>query len=376
MATAHFLLGDLESAIIAFRRSLQMQHTNVTAFGLSQLLLCQGKYEEGFELYENRFSSHAQLNWIQHEKMPMPRWQGESLKEKTLLVWTEQGFGDCIQFTRIITQLVDEGASVDIMLQKQHKSLNTLLGTLRGVSDVSVVGDNKVELKRRYDYHTPLMSLMQCTHMTPETIPARKFPYLFLSDDAKSRTRNEELLQQLEHKKGDFNVGIVWSTALTESFKKKDYMHFSLKDKKSLRPDDISPLRSAKGVTFFSLHVAKSEATQYVIDKYDVVDMAPFIHDFIDTAVIVDEMDLIISVDTAVAHLAGAFNKPVINLLPYAADWRWQMHREDTTWYPSMRLLRQPCLDDWQIIAKRLQTLLSQIIVEHKASGNVNIWSR
>jgi tetratricopeptide (TPR) repeat protein len=375
LATAHFLLGDIEGSIAAFRRSLQVEYSRMTDFGLSQPLLCQGKYEEGLRLYEHRFSAYDGLNWIQCEKMPMPQWRGESLKDKELLIWSEQGLGDSIQFTRIVTLLNEQGATVDMMLQKTHASLQELLQSIPGMRSVTVVNDNKVELNYRYDYHTPLMSLMNCIKLTPETIPVPDFPYISLPVGAKDEKRNPELdklLKAANTKK--LKVGIVWSTALTETFKQKDFMHFSLKGKKSLLPQEIEPLLQIKDIHFFSLHLLKSNAIQQVIDKHQIVDLSSCLHDFTDTAVAIADMDLVISVDTAVAHLAGAMNKPVINLLPFAADWRWQMHREDTPWYPTMRLMRQRWHGDWSGVVERLQDLLMRLIKEHNNAGKLTLF--
>lgn len=375
LATAHFLLGDLQGAVIAFRRSLKVELHSASAFGLSQPLLCQGNYQEGLELYEHRFAVRPVLNWIQCEKMPMPQWLGEPIEGKTLLVWSEQGLGDSIQFSRIITQLTDRGAKVDLMLQAQHASLQELLGSIDGIGEVSVVRDKQVTLKRRYDYHCPLMSLMKNVGLTPENIFTKRFPYLTVSEPIKSEHQTEGLMRCIKSIDATkVKVGIVWSTALTDDFRKRDAMHYALKDKKGLQPQDIVPVLKMDGLHFFSLHIAKPQAVQSVIDQHDVIDLSPYIKDFTDTAVMIEEMDLVISIDTSVAHLAGAMAKPVLNLLPYAADWRWQMHREDSPWYPSMRLLRQTQLDDWSSVIKRLKQILPRIAKQHQNKQAINVF--
>lgn len=367
LGTAQFMLGDVESAIIAFRRSLQVEYSDNTSFAISQPLLCQGKYQEGFERYDYRFAANAKLNWPQEEQMPMPRWQGESLDGKSLLVWTEQGFGDCLQFSRLITTLAEQGASVDLMLPPQHASLHTLLKQIEGVERVIVIKDKNVTLHRRYDYQSPMMSLMRWMELSTEQVPKVSFPYISLLESVSETRENQRLNDLLNSfdkdasKKRKLRVGLVWSTALFESFKQKDHLHFKQKEVKSLRSQSIEPILQIEGIEFVSLHVAKSPDVQHCLDNHEIVDAASCIQSFTDTAAIVEAMDLIISIDTSVAHLAGAMNKPVLNLLPYAADWRWQMNREDSPWYPSMRLLRQSVYNDWHSVSTRLVRLLPKI---------------
>ncbi len=380
LGTAHFMQGDLEGAVIAFRRSLHVEYSKLTSFALSQPLLCQGKYEEGFELYEYRFDSYPKLNWPQAERMPMPQWQGEPLQGKSILIWTEQGLGDCIQFSRFVTQLVEQGASVDLMLPNAHGALAELLHSVDGVERVSVIQKRDVTLRRKYDYQSPMMSLMKSINLRPTQTPSSIFPYLFIPETKKASQHNTKLSKQLAlpldkaESKQTLKVGVVWTTALLESFKKKDYLHFKQKDRKSLRTSDVLPILQLDGFEFFSLHVAKSEALQNVLDNHDIVDMSDSIGDFTDTAIAIDAMDFVLSIDTSVAHLAGALNKPVINLLPFAADWRWQMNREDTPWYPSMRLLRQSTIDDWSVVTVRLQALLPKIAKRYEQTGKVDVF--
>jgi len=377
LATAQFMLGDIESAVVAFRRSLQIEYSDNTSFALSQPLLCQGRYQEGFECYDHRFSANNKLNWPQEEQMPMPRWQGESLSGKSLLVWTEQGLGDCLQFSRLITALAQQGASIDVMLPPQHESLYALLKQVEGIEQVLVVSDKSVTLRRRYDYQSPMMSLMRWMELSTEKVPRVSFPYI---RSPKPNIDNPQLNNLLKHfDKGrrehcKLRVGLVWSTALYESFKQKDHLHFKQKEVKSLRSESIAPILKIEGIDFVSLHVAKSPDVQHCLDNHTIVDAADCIHSFSDTAAIVDAMDLIISIDTSVAHLAGAMNKPVLTLLPYAADWRWQVNREDSPWYPSMRLLRQSVYGDWHSVSVRLNHLLPKIRDRFDQTGAVGLY--
>jgi len=375
LGTAQFMLGDLAGSVIAFRRSLQVEHLKSTAFALSQPLLCQGHYDEGLELYEHRFDSYPQINWPQSEQMPMPQWQGESLKGKSLLVWTEQGFGDCIQFSRIITVLSEQGAVIDLMISNSHASLAPLLETVNGVENVNVIHNKEVTLNRRYDYHSPMMSLMRCIKLTPTTVPISESQYLHIPADQEQNDALTEQLNEIATHKNELKIGIVWTTALKNSFKEHDFLHFLQKERKSLNSDDVLPLlKLGEGFRFYSLHLEKSQALQRVLDSQAIVDTSHCISSFTDTACLVDAMDLIISIDTSVAHLSGALGKPTINLLPFAADWRWQGNREDSPWYPTMRLLRQSFRNDWSTVILRLQTLLPKIHNQYQKSGEVQVF--
>jgi len=375
LGTAQFLLGDLAGSVIAFRRSLQVEHTNSTAFALSQPLLCHGHYEEGFKLYEHRFDSYSKLNWPQCEQMPMPQWQGEALEGKSILVWTEQGLGDCIQFSRLITSLAQQGATIDMIIPNAHASLATLLKSIDGIEQTTVIHSTEVSLKRRYDFHSPLMSLMRYTKVTPATIPVPEGPYLHVPNKMEQNDRNSALIEQLANIRANrqsLNVGLVWTTALKTSFKESDFLHYLQKERKSLSTENILPvLRLGEEYQFYSLHLEKSPVLQNILDSEDIVDLSNCINNFTDTARLIDAMDLIVSIDTSVAHLAGALNKPVINLLPFAADWRWQSNREDSPWYPSMRLLRQTIRNDWSSVTARLKTLLPKIQRHHQQTGDV-----
>ncbi len=372
LGTAQFMLGDLAGSTIAFRRSLEVEYSNATAFALSQPLLCQGQYAEGFKLYEHRFDSYTKLNWPQSERMPMPQWQGEPLKDRSILVWSEQGFGDCIQFGRLITTLAEQGATVDLMLPNNHASLAPILESIKGLSKIQIISKREVVLTKAYDFHSPLMSLMRGLNLEPERIPRVEFPYIHVKPEAtQANALLPSKLAELNQTK-TLKVGLVWSTALKASFMENDYLHFLQKERKSLTPDEIQPvLEMGKDYSFYSLHTEKSPALERTLEAHAIDDLAPCIKSFADTAALINSMDLVISIDTSVAHLAGALNKPVINLLPFAADWRWQNNREDTPWYPSMRLLRQHFRGDWSGVVKRLEDLLPTLSTRYTETGEV-----
>lgn len=367
LGTAHYLTGEFNSSITAFKQGLSVVFSESSSFGMSLPLLSQGKYQEAFALYEYRFACHPKLNWLQCEKLPMPKWQGEPLKGKALLIWSEQGLGDSIQFSRFVNVLVAQGAEVDLILQASHAGLAELLRSLKGVGKVMVVSNNVVSLHRRYDYHCSMMSLMGAMGLTPETIVGDT-PYLYAP---KSNT----LTLDDTAPSGDMKIGLVWTTQLTNSLLKNNAMHYVQKDKKSLSIEAIEPLLGLTGARFFILQMEVSEQDQKVLDQYNTETMSSKMSNFADTAAIIDAMDVVISIDTSVVHLAGAMGKPVINLLPALSDWRWQKNREDSPWYPSMRLCQQMEEGNWDELVQRLITITSRSLQRFQRDGSVSIFS-
>jgi len=356
LGTAHFYIGEYDSSVFAFRRSLEIEDNPKSSFGLSQPLLCQGHYEEGFQRYEERFNANRSINWIQCEKLPMPKWQGELLAGKSILIWSEQGLGDSIQFSRLLTVLSEQDAIVDLMLQPQHISLHGILSTVKGINNISVVAGNKVSLQRRYDFHCPMMSVMGLLQITPMTIPAVK-AYISppVSQKAKWSTYKE-----LPKKK----VGIVWTTVLSDRFIKESPIYAAEKIKKSIPLTLLEPLFTLPTYCFFPLQLSISEDDSQILSQYpNIYDVSKDLTNFSDTAGIIDEMDVVMSIDTAVAHLSAAMGKRTINLLPYVSDWRWQQNREDTPWYPSMTLCQQVFEGNWDQVVDKLLLLLEQEVV-------------
>jgi tetratricopeptide (TPR) repeat protein len=351
LGTAHFYIGEYDSSVFAFRRSLEIEHNPKSSFGLSQPLLCQGDYDEGLKRYEERFNANRSINWIQSEKLPMPVWQGESLLDKSILIWSEQGLGDSIQFSRLLTVLSAQNAIVDLILQPQHAGLYGVLSTVKGINNISVVTNNTISLHRRYDYYCPLMSLMRLMKITPmATMAAGAYMSTPISHRNKWATYKE-----LPRKK----VGIVWTTALSDAFLKDNPMHALAKTKKSIPLTLLEPLFQSSMYCFFPLQVSITEDDHQILSQYDNIhDVSKDLSTFSDTAAMIDEMDIVISIDSAVAHLSAAMGKRTINVLACVSDWRWQQNREDTAWYPSMTLYRQVFQGDWSQVVDKLIRLL------------------
>ncbi len=251
-------------------------------------------------------------------------WLGEpSLIGKTILLHAEQGFGDTMQFVRYLPLVAARGASIVLEVQGE---LTRLLSCLPGIA--TVVARNAP--LPHFDYHCPLLSLPLACATELATVPA-EIPYIAAAeaDVAWWRAR----LPQRRPR-----IGLAWSGTRSHD---NDL-------NRSMRLAMLAPLLELPGVTIVSLqHEVREEDAAFLEGRAEVVQIAPSFRDFADTAAVIASLDAVVSVDTAVAHLAGAMGKPLLLLLPFAADFRWLRERRDSPWYPSARLYRQPVFGDW-----------------------------
>lgn len=311
----------------AFFAAIELDPNSAEAkFDLSLLLLIQGRYAEAWPYYESRYDPNRQKT-LQIPKLGFPQWQGESLIGKSLLICPEQGFGDYIQFARYVPSLKDRGASRLTMLC--DPLLKPLLETIEGVD--AVIADQ--ESVTPHDYWTFPLSMPMHFGTTVDTIPA-KLPYLHASAD-RIKYWQDRLPQH------GYKVGLVW----------KGSPNLSTDATRSLPGlATLAPLWSVFGVTFISLQKGPGQdETKRPPVKQPIIDLGKDIRDFADTAAIVSLLDLVICVDTAVAHVAGALGKSCWLLLPSVEiDWRWFLDRADSPWYPGVvRIFRQTKLNNW-----------------------------
>ncbi|MDD5248566.1 MAG: tetratricopeptide repeat-containing glycosyltransferase family protein [Rhodocyclaceae bacterium] len=308
-------------------------------FNLSYLLLRQGRFEEGWRCLEAR-------DWyaVFADRLACPRWRGESLAGKSLLITFEAGHGDMIQFCRYAATLKGQGAaSITVIC---HPALKTLFATLAGADEV--VDFDEPLPPTHWDFWTPPLSLPHYCDTRLDSIPAA-LPYLRADADRAARWA-----PQLPP--DGVRVGLVW----------KGSTNFENDVDRSLPSlDMLAPLGQVAGVRFVSLQkgAGEDEARQPP-DGLAVVDLGSRVGDFADTAAIVANLDLVISVDTAVAHLAGALGKPCWVLLPdYKTDWRWLTGRSDSPWYPDvMRLFRQAKAGNWVPVIAEVRTALESFV--------------
>ncbi len=331
-------LGRYREALASFDKALALKPDFAEAnYNKGLLLLLLGNYREGWRLHEWRWKTGKQKDFARNFQQPL--WLNDApLDGQTILLHAEQGLGDTIQFVRYVPMVAALGAKV---ILEVPTTLAPLLRTLKG--DFTLV--EKGDILPGFDRHSPLMSLPLAFATTVDSIPA---PIPYLVADAQKRAMWRERLGP----KSKPRIGLAWSGAASHSndrhrsmalrtlmpLLRLDCEFHSLQ--KELRTDDRT---ESKEFTQLRSH---SEA----------------LHDFSDTAALVAELDLIITVDTSVAHLAGAMGKPLWLLLSYVADYRWLTERNDSPWYPTARLFRQDKIGDWS-------NVMDDVILELSSKG-------
>lgn len=320
--------GDAAGAIACFRETLQLDPACAEAhWNLSLALLLTGDYREGWLEYQWRWRRDSFTSPRRGFRQPF--WDGSPLAGRRILVHAEQGFGDTIQFLRYLPLVAAAGGSV--LAECQSASLRPLVQRIPGVSAVFVMGEELPD----FDLQVPLLSLPYLFGTTIGDIPG-KVPYLSL-DPERIAAWGERIGAD-----DSFKVGIVWAgKPVPDPFR-------------SCSLEALAPLGEIPGVSFYSLQLGEGAAGA-AAPGLELIDFTGQIKDFDDTAALISHLDLIISVDTSVAHLAGALGKPVWLLLPKAGDWRWLLEREDSPWYPSMRLFRQERQGEWGEVIERVR---------------------
>ncbi|MGA7750390.1 MAG: glycosyltransferase family 9 protein, partial [Gallionella sp.] len=313
---------------------------------IGSLLLSQGRYIEAWPEYEVRYDPNYSGRQSIPPALPFPRWRGESLVGKSLVVWPEQGFGDEIQFARYFPLLKARNLSRLTLVSKLP--LKALLEKIEGVD--AVVLPSEASSLPVHNYWTFPMSLPLHFATTVETIPAR-LPYLEAPPERFNQWRNRL-------PKDGFKVGLVWKGNTAPN------PHRSLPGLSTL-----APLWSTSDVIFISLQKGPGEEEAATPPAgQPILHLGSHITDFADTAAIVAQLDLVICIDTAIAHLAGALNKPCWVLLPFiGVDWRWLQKRTDSPWYPGvMRLFRQTEPSDWSKTISEVSQALTRWVDERK----------
>ena len=286
---------------------------------LGMCYLLTGEYEKGWKEYEWRLKLDSEHY---KRKFDKPQWNGEALNGKRLLIICEQGFGDSIQFIRFSKILSDEGAKIIISAPEE---LSSLLKDQEGVDEVYKFDDQLPS----YDFYVYLLSIPRILEWEPK-MNIQKFPYISVKnktlDFIDSSKINIGLLTQTRKETGDERARSIELKKFNGVFDKKKHNVISL--------------------DYFS-----SETDQ------NIIDVSPKIDDFIDTGNIIQNVDLVISVDTVIAHIAGAMNKKVLVMLPTVPGWRWDLNFANTSpWYPSMKLFRQPTHNDWDTVLKKIKS--------------------
>ena len=327
----------LAEALASYDRAIALNPDYAKAHfnkGLLKLLL--GEYEEGWELYEWRWKTDDIKESVRNFSKPV--WLGKgNLASKTILLHAEQGFGDSISICRYVPMVEALGAKVVLEVQQP---LVGLFSTLKDSIHVVPRGSPLPE----FECHCPLMSLPLALKTSVSTIPAN-IPYL-ATDPYKQKHWQNKLGAKVKTR-----IGLAWSGAQTH---KNDH-------NRSIPLDLLHPFLDLD-LEFHCLQKEIRAADINLLEQYcRIQTYENDLNDFSDTAALVAQMDLVISVDTSVAHLAGALGKPVWILLPFVPDYRWLMEREDSPWYPTARLFQQPQIGDWTSVISTVATELKKL---------------
>jgi Flp pilus assembly protein TadD len=327
--------GNPAEAEKSFRRAIQLRPDFPEAhWDLAFALLLQGDFPRGFEEYEWRWRRAG----FAPRQFAFPAWRGEDPRGRTLLVYAEQGAGDAIQFVRFVTALAARGARLAL---ECPSSLAALFESVEGADRVFPRGELPSEA--RFDGQVSLLSLPLLLGVTLDTVPGNT-PYLRPPGGREARLSALPGSQPRRLK-----VGLVWRG----NPQHKNDRH------RSIPLELLEPLLAAPSVEFYSLQAGAPPGEPPPKPPFDkLIDLSGLIHDFADTAILMEQLDLIISVDTSTVHLAGALGRPAWLLLPCAPDWRWLLARSDSPWYPTLRLFRQPVPGDWPGVVREVRAAL------------------
>jgi hypothetical protein len=327
LAMAHFnlgvaveKLGQLRESIVHFEKAIALlPHYALARMARATGLLRLAEFEEGFREYEARWG----LEWMKDRRPVEGKWiwKGSELDRKTILVRGEQGMGDVIHAARYLKLVAERGGRVVVEV---HGPLARLMEKVQGVSEVVAIG----QALPQFDVQVAMMSLPGIFQTRMETIPA-EVPYVKVAETARG---------------GELRVGLCWAGSANP-----------LARHRAVPLEMIAKLAEVKGVEFWSLQ--KERAGELPMAMKDPM---PQVKDFADTAEVIAKLDLVISVDTAVAHLAGAMGKKTWVLLPSVADWRWFVDRQDSPWYPTMKLYRQTVRGEWGEVIERVAKDLAE----------------
>jgi tetratricopeptide (TPR) repeat protein len=335
--------GKIREAIAVFQDCLDRHPEFGKAHvykSFSHLLL--GEYEIGWEEHQWRLHPsyvRGKYDFLQYTE---PYWDGSDLQGKTLLVNAEQGCGDTIQFCRYVPMLQEKNPGKVIL--RVQPSLKRLFEDVQDGYDV--LTDQSPTLP--FDVHIPLMSLPALFKTRGNNIPAKPS---YIQENSALVNQYKALFPE----GAALKVGIVWAG---------NTRHLNDRNR-STTLSHVGVFGSVPNVRFYSLQVGDTaKALEDPPEGLEIVNLEPHLHDFADTAAMIAHLDLVISVDTAVAHLAGAMGKPTWTLLARTPDWRWLLNREDSPWYPSMRLFRQPTYRNWEALFQQVKAALEDLVIQ------------
>ncbi|HET9285694.1 MAG TPA: tetratricopeptide repeat-containing glycosyltransferase family protein [Candidatus Angelobacter sp.] len=336
-------MGDLPGAIEGYRKSIENKPDYADAhLHLACALLADGEYEEGWKEFEWRWRSQ-----LTPRGLSISQWEGENLNGKTLFIYAEQGHGDTLNFIRYVTEVKKKYNCYVIVEVRQP--LFRLVSTVKGIDKVIHYGDKLPEA----DYCTPMMSLPRILGTTVETIPA-DVPYFHIaSDHVKTWAERLTILPP------GLKVGICWAGMSRPGTPAAD----RIDQKRSTTLQNFAPVALVPGVMWVSLQKGPpAEQVKEPPPGMTIGDWMDDADDFYDTAALIENLDLVISVDTAVLHVAAALGKPTWLLSRYDGCWRWLGTRKDSPWYPTLTQFYQPKPNDWVSVMKEVSASLRQYV--------------
>lgn len=320
--------NEFDQAEAHYRRAIECDSEFADAhFNLGMLLLRLGRYEEGWQESEWRWKT----NQFTPLECPKPRWEGQEL-DGTLLLHTEQGAGDAMQFIRFVPLAARLCRRILLICPS---NLVSLFESVPGIDEMRQAGNIPLA---DFDVFLPLMSLPYLFNISLHDVQVQT-PYLMAP-------KRDVALPVPVVDDARLKIGIVWAGSVTHKNDRR----------RSCTAGDFLPLLEVPGSAFYSLQVAEkaAELKQLAGASRGIVDLQGLQSEFGDAAVLIEQLDLVITVDTAILHLAAAMGKPVWSLLSAECDWRWLLDREDSPWYPSLRLFRQSTPNDWEELFQRV----------------------
>lgn len=329
-------MGYPERAVPFLQHAATLDPANITArFNLAVCYLLQGNYAQGWPAYESRWD-YEHLAGTE-PRYSQPRWRGQDLKGKTILVVGEQGHGDCIQFVRFVYNLHEQGAQVKLQVT------DGLIPLLSSSSIIQQVGGYTTDMGE-FDYWVPIMSIPGILGVTVDNLPRIQS---YMNADP---VLHAAWLERLGPKRR-MRVGFSWSGRRDSWLNQHKGVPFETV---------LEMIRSAPEYEWINLQIDATDAEELALADAGVTRYPGSIASFADTAALIMCLDVVVSVDTAITHLAGSLGRPVwVMLNQYSTDWRWLLNRDSSPWYSTARLFRQPKRGDWASVTRKITQYLS-----------------
>ncbi|XP_022778255.1 uncharacterized protein LOC111319783 [Stylophora pistillata] len=332
----------IKEALKQLEKALKLSPDNADAhFNKAVCHLSLGELEKAWPHYEYRWGMREAQG--ARRQFPQPLWDGQKLEGSTLFIYCEQGFGDAIQFARYIPKAAKH---VKQIIVECRPELARVFQRIEGVTNVVIRGQKLPN----FDIHIPLLSLPHVFKTTLKSIP-KNVPYIAAPEP-------KQPIQLLENHKKKWRVGLVWECSLTNKMARM----------RAIELDLFKPLMDIPNTQFYSLQHGPNALDIYkpsFVEK--IIDLSPLTTDFLSTAILIENLDLVISIDTSVTHLAGALGKTTWTLLPKVAEWRWMTKGTSSPWYPSMKLFRQKEEGNWEELITRVQKELKSFAKTSKS---------